>query len=954
MNRLVIFIAVLIIGVGMHDALYSAAPESARCDRTRVAGIPRTGIEPADVLLPRALPVSLLDDWCLLQATTGNNSPAGESAAMATERMREPGIRFTENRGQLIDTDGRPRPDIAYTADAGGARLYFQPDRVSYVFSRVEENEKEIGEATGMPAVNPDRMEEQLPSRVTVYRMDLHFEGCNTGVRIHATDELPMYRNYYLGHCPDGITHVRNYERIVYENLYNGIDLIFRSELRRMKYEFIVHPDGDPSDIALRYDGAASMSIDSEGNLHIETPLGRIVEQAPVTFQAGSGTVASAFMMEDDAIAFEIGEFNRAKDLIIDPWATYFGGSDADQGRAIIADGSGNVYVTGYTLSTNFPVMNAGQTTIGGATDAFIAKFTSGGSCLWATYYGGSNADSGWYLAIDTGGNIYLAGNTTSGNIPLQNPWQNTCGGGQDVFLLKLDNSGQSLWATYFGGNDYDTCSGIGIGASGSIYLGGFSKSTNLPTTNAYQPANAGDYDFFAAKLTYVAPVTSVLWLTYLGGSGSDNPYGFGIDASENVYLPGGSYSTNFPVLNAYQSSNAGQQDAVLAKLNSSGQLQWSTYFGGSSWNELFRGLVCSNSGYVYVTGQTDSSNFPLLNPCQSTNNGGTDMCIVKFTAAGSLVWSTFYGGSVNDIGMRIALDGSENVYISGTTLSANFPVMNSFQANFGGVEDAAILKITSNCVPVWSTYYGSSGQDQGWGITVSSGGSILATGLTSGGITVVNAWQNTYGGNTDAYILSIDTNGYIPVGLASFTAARDGDRIALKWKTAYETGNQGFFIERSAVKEEQWETRGFMPGSGSASTGHEYSFSDESPAGWPSGMKLHYRLRQIDADGHESFSPVIEVEAAASPKSFEIASVYPNPAGAECEVELTANEDREISLLLFDRLGREACCVRSAAWISAGRNVFHFDLDGIPPGVYFLHVAGSRATAARKLVIRR
>src|SRR5262249_9968617 len=267
-------------------------------------------------------------------------------------------------------------------------------------------------------------------------------------------------------------------------------------------------------------------------------------------------------------------------------WATYLGVGNQNQGTGIAVDSSGNAYVVGWT-DGNFPVLNATQSTFGGNLDAFVAKYTSAGARVWATYLGGSGYDKGAGIAVDSSGNAYVTGITA----------------------------------------------GVGGGTVG------------FPLLNAAQSSfGGGTFDAFVAKLTSSG---ALVWSTYLGGSGDDSGNGIAVDSNGNAYVTGQTASTNFPVLNAAQSSFHGRSDAFGAKYTSDGTKSWATYLGGAG-DDPGNGIAVDSSGNAYVTGTTNSADFPVLNADQSVAVGSSDAFMVKYTSAGAVVWATFLGGGGN------------------------------------------------------------------------------------------------------------------------------------------------------------------------------------------------------------------------------------------------------------------------------------------------------------------
>jgi hypothetical protein len=379
-------------------------------------------------------------------------------------------------------------------------------------------------------------------------------------------------------------------------------------------------------------------------------------------------------------------------------YSTYLGGDDHDAVYGIAVDGSGNAYVTGLTSSTDFPTVNPYQTDQGGE-DAFVTKLnSSGNSLLYSTYLGGENDDQGNGIVVNGSGNAYVTGLTMSTDFPTASPYQATFQGDIDVFVTRLNSSGNGLiYSTYLGSECVDWGNGIAVDGSGNAYVTGGTYCNDFPTLNPYQTYQ-GDADAFVTKFS--SSGSSLIYSTYLGGDSSDYGQGIAVDGSGNAYLMGYTFSTDFPTLNPYQ-TNQGGDDAFVTKLSSSGSsLIYSTYLGGSS-NEasaLFGGgdIVVDGSGNAYVTGTTSSSDFPTLDAYQATYQGGNDdVFVTKLSNTGSsLIYSTYLGGESGDAGRGIAVDDSGNTYVTGGTESTDFPTLNAYDGSANGYTDGFVTKL--------------------------------------------------------------------------------------------------------------------------------------------------------------------------------------------------------------------------------------------------------------------
>lgn len=649
--------------------------------------------------------------------------------------------------------------------------------------------------------------------------------GADPDVRPEGTEQLAGRANYIVGNDQaQWRTGIPLFGRAIYRGLYPGVDLVFHGTARAMEYDFVVKPGASARPIAFEISGASALRLEADGTLAMATPAGEIRWHKPEVYQTADGVrreVAGRFVRHGSRVTFALGSYDHSRTLIIDPtvavttlgYASYFGGSSDDAARGVAVDASGNFYITGFSSSNNLPVTKgAFQTAYHGGTagpeasgDAFVAKFTAAGALAYVTYIGGSMNDVGSAIAVDSGGNAYVTGQTDSADFPtvagsLQTVYQ---GAGcacffwpaGDAFALKLNAAGNGLvYSTYLGGSQDDRGTAIAVDSAGDAYIGGTTLSTNFPAKNAYQanfkggggsPAfccgNPDPYlsfgDGFIAKLNPGG--TSLVFSTYFGGSLDDTVTSLAVDSSGNVYFGGSTLSADLPVLNAIQSHFGGSAspsvqpftligDGYVAELSSAGSLLFSTYLGGSS-DDAVMALAIDNAGGVYVTGFTSSTNFPVTaNAAQHSYGGGGqidgflvgDAFAAKLSPATStLVYSTYLGGSQDDAGMAIAVS-SGYAYVGGfTNSSTNFPIttQTAVQAKFGGASsssqptgDGFLSQISPDGGTIlYSTYYGGLLDDAVGAIAVDAQGSVYLTGSTTSTNlpTTANAAQRAFGG---------------------------------------------------------------------------------------------------------------------------------------------------------------------------------------------------------------
>jgi hypothetical protein len=461
--------------------------------------------------------------------------------------------------------------------------------------------------------------------------------------------------------------------------------------------------------------------------------------------------------VQTSSSAYQTAQFSAATPRLTQ--STYLGGNGTDEGSSIAVDAAGNIYVGGFTDSSNFPLVNAAQPGFGGGQqDGFVAKFTPSGALVYSTYIGGSGQDNCTGIAVDGAGNAYVTGFTNSTDFPTRNALQTTNRGLFDGFVAKLDRAGSLIYSTYLGGGLGDHGSSISVDSSDNIYVAGITTSPDFPLANALQTAHGGTADAFVAKLN--ASGTRLVYSTYMGGAGIDGASSLAVDPSGSAFVTGVTTSPNFPTNRPLQTRIGGLFDAFVAKLNASGgQMIYSTYLGGGGEDRALR-IGLDNQGNGYITGDTNSANFPTVNAAQATSGGGPDAFVTKISAAGeSLIYSTYLGGSLIDGGTAIAVDGAGQAVVTGFTGSANFPTTASANPIFGGGYDGFVARLNAAGGAIdYSTYLGGGGIDSVFAVAANSGGGLFVMGVSdSTDFPTANPFQQTYGGGVaDLFITSI------------------------------------------------------------------------------------------------------------------------------------------------------------------------------------------------------
>jgi len=614
--------------------------------------------------------------------------------------------------------------------------------------------------------------------------------------------------NYFFGNNPaKWHTNVPTYARVRYKDVYPGIDLLYYGNHRQLEYDFEVQPGSDPRRVQFEIQGASQIDLDAEGNLVLKVGSGELRFQCPIVYQQSNGqrtAIDGAYVVTDSThVAFQVAHYDSSKPLVIDPvlvYATYLGGSGADQSSGIAVDSSGSVYLVGYSDSIDFPLATLG-TLAENANHAFVAKLDPAGTNLiYADYIGGNSQDYGIDLVLDRSNEVYVTGSTSSSNFPTVKAYQSQQPGPYTGFLTKISADGSSLlYSTYLGGNTFDQPASIAIDGLGQVHVAGYTMSQNFPVANAYQataqPNQGGIYGFYGFLTKFSTDGSSLVYSTYLAGNSDvaqvcangpcwPAPYSVvsavAVDANGNAYVDGTTNTNNFPVTpGAFLTSNNTQQDATLgfvSKFNSAGGLDYSTYFYGSSGNPVgMNAIAVDASGSAYVAGTADSDGtFPvtatsLCDPAVYGSACGYAF-VTKFDPAGAtLLYSTFLGPNNYASPQALALDAGGDAYVLGTTPSSLFQTNQAIEA-YTSHEDLLLVEIDpAATTKPFSTYLGGSGNDFPAGMAVDAAGSIYMTGTTNSTDFPVTpgAFQGLLGGDTDAFVVKIGTGSAPTVSLS-------------------------------------------------------------------------------------------------------------------------------------------------------------------------------------------
>jgi hypothetical protein len=766
---------------------------------------------------------------CLFLSPTVYAKKEGKLAPVANST-----VQFLENKGQITDQHGIVRRDIDVKIEANGVTMFVGNGEMHYQWVKSHESEvmsREPGADKLLPGVfsadwRRDRGSDsrRTNSEVEIYRMDVKLEGANKNVEVIFEEPTGYYENYYLAHTgEEGVT-AKGFQRVVYKDIYPNIDLVLytppaplkgsdiangkpmsniQHPISNIKYDFIVHPGGNPADIKLRYEGAAEVKIVG-GSLVATTSYGTITEAAPYSYsKETSETVASAYKLSGNTLSFAVGSYTGT--LVIDPtlkWGTYFGGSNRDYFADLATSFDMHVYATGATLSTaNIATTGTHKVSLVGDHDAFLVKIDNDGFVKWGTYYGGTGSEFGAGVTTDFAGNIYVCGTTLSPTgIATNGSHQDTLAqSSMDAFLVKFDSTGQRIWGTYYGGNSDDNALDVVTDNNGHVYICGTTNSTNnIASTGCYQdtidtPGTNYEYGYIAKFNTS----GSRIWGTYYGTPNLELVT-ITTDGS-NIYTGGYHTGNGLASTGAHQVNNGGSQDGIVIKFSSAGQRIWSTYYGGQ-YDDLVYELKCDNTGNLYATGLTESNNGIASTNANRTSISGTeDAFLVKFNSNGVRQWGTYYGGNFRDWGVGITFCPNGLIYLTGSTNSiSGLSTQNAYKTTSGGW-DAFFAEFTSNGNLTYSSYYGGPGQDgvyNTW-LRAASGMACNLSGTLFFGNTTVStsgiSTNNSYRGWEDAFVVAFetDTTVYIREPFVD-TALCPGDSIQVVYavNTAFKAGN--------------------------------------------------------------------------------------------------------------------------------------------------------------------
>jgi len=729
------------------------------------------------------------------------NGASGARDATARASFASLPVEFEVNQGQHD-------PSVRYLARARGYQMFLTGDGAVLAFR---------GHKTGTGADGS--------------AVQLRFSGAHQALELVPQELSEHKTNYLVGdEVPDFRTDIPNYARVLYRQVYPGIDVAFYGKNGVVEYDLLLQPGADPGRIELEFAGAEKLELDASGDLLIHTAAGVLTQHRPAVFQEQDGKrefVGADYRIVDDRkVRLQLASYDPARPLTVDPvlsYSTYIGGSGSDSIYAVAVDASGSAYVTGESDSTNFPVVGAYKATISGSTDVVVSKLNAQGTGLvYSTYIGGKKAASrGAGVAVDASGNAYVVGYTSTNSYPTTTGAFSGPVANGGYIVTKLNAAGNGLvFSTYLKIWSNFNVAAIRVDGSGNVIVAGKATASVPTTAGAFQTTNPSPIQTigFVTKLNPTG--SALVFASYLGGSGDDSINGVALDPSGNIYVTGFTTSSDFPTTSgAFQPAHIGGQDAFVAKINPTGStLLYSTYLGGTS-DDSGNAIAVDASGRAFVTGDTYSTDFPRVNgPLRDGSPLYYNVAFITGLSAdgSSVFWSGYWGGDACmtagvswcnaiypiDVGTAIATDSSgTNVYVAGYLSSIDvYFLKDPIQKDLNGSKDAFVLhlQVDPSNPGTFNTRYatrlGGSGVDTASGLALDPQGNVYIVGTsdTADFPTTKGAFRVATAGGVEGFVAKLSTLNS-PVTLEGVCTGSAGT-VSLRASTALNaTGNMTF-----------------------------------------------------------------------------------------------------------------------------------------------------------------
>ncbi len=917
--------------------------------------------------------------------------PTPEEKKLIIDQLENLPFMFLGNRGQWADA-------VLYSGYAQGIAFGFMKDKIGFYSSREVENEEAEHHMPGT--------RERSEYQTLIWFMS--FEGMQKDAEVVASGEQDSRTNFIMGNDASKYAiNVPEYAMLEYRGVYNKTDFRFHGfdkQASRLKYDVVLYPGANVSDIRMKYAGIEGLNINAAGELEIKNQWGSIRDAKPYSYQMLNGEkheVDVRYELKDDhTLGYKIyGTYDKHNTLVIDPftniWGTYMKETSAGNNYTydMCIDAASNVYITGrgqsFTTTAGAFMTSPGGVGVG-RWDAWITKLSvvgTIGAAGYTTWVGGNDDEQAFGIAANASGEAYITGFTSSTNFPTKAGAYKTTNASAShlAFVTKLNSAGTALvYSTYLGGAGSGTDAyDIALNSAGDAYVVGTTLEAGFPATaGSFQTASKGGQEGFAAKISNTGGLS---YATYLGGTpdmfatmGDDYCYGVAVNQTTgDVYIAGNTNSTDFPTTaGCYQPAiyvngpgfgSPNYCDAFVTKIGATlaGPLSYSTYLGGTDQDILGDNgpdiggttlAVNSTTGEAYVSGYTSSANFPTVNAYQGTNGGG-NVFVSRLNATGtSLLWSTFYGGNAGESNQSIAINSKGEVYLAGMTYSNNLTgTTGNYQTALAGSGDyfVAHFNSTGTTLGCGASYFGTGGvnglEEVRTSLALIQGGSfdtILISGTTHAtnfSTVTAGTYQATqsWAGNDHPVLWKMVVCPVVlPVEILSFTGHNEKGHNFLEWLTASETNNAWFVIEKSDDGE-NFEEIGKIKGAGNSVDKKFYSYTDENPF---AGIS-YYRLRQVDYDGYYTYSKTISLTNAII---YPLA-VSPNPARDMLNYDLDLTTQADLNICVTDLPGK--IVRQEQVKGSAGKSKSGFDISSLAPGMYFFCISSPALHSRVKFV---
>jgi hypothetical protein len=843
----------------------------------------------------------------------------------------------------------------------------------------------------------------------------MSFKNASEVVTITGENRNKNIYHYFVGNESNRWRkNVRSYKQIIYNHLYDGIDVRFRDQNGHLEYDLLLNPSIDPGQIIIQCEGITGLRIEQDGSLLMDTDLGPIIQRIPTTwYQLPDGSrkyVNCQFrIISEFQFGFEVPGFSPDYAMVIDPgleWSTFIGGSDNETPHAMVLDSDGTLIVTGPARSSDFPTtVGAYDPTQNGANDVFVARLdpnqTGVNQLVWSTYIGGEGVDRCFELALDNSGNITISGSTESSDFPTTpGAYDTTFGGGtRDGFIACLNSMGSSLLlSTYLGSSGDDWIAGMVLDSSDKIVVSGYTGSTNFPTTpGAFDLTyNGGDRDAFLSLLD--SSGNSLLYSTFLGGSSGEGS-NFGppvilsvMDIEVNIggviTVAGFTWSSNFPTTSdAFDrtfNSVGNYSDVFITRLNPLGtganDLIYSTFFGGAE-REFCQNVEISEVNIITFGGTTRSVDLPVTpGAFDPTHNsvGNNDMFLAQLDLSKppseQLKYSTYIGGLNNTNLYTLQIHHSGALAFGGGAYE-NFPTTaNSYDSTYNGGFDAVIAILN----PVgqghedllYSSYIGGSAEDENWRVIHDKDSILYLCGIASSNDfpTTSGAYDTTFnGGARDVFVAKLIIEKYPPliqIYPDSFSVTLQQDTTESETLLIVNPGNiltEKLHFEIKEIPVVDWLD--VTPSSDTLNGGDSINvfltFSTDSLQVGSYNVDLELTSNDPSSDTilvpvQLTVSPISNINNVAQiSERFILYQNYPNPFNPVTIIEFDLPKTTRVCLKVYNILGEEVATLLSAS-LHPGSHSVEWNASNLSSGVFLYRLEAGDYVQTRKMVLMK